>query len=114
MKPWKTPMNGASSSRTRGRAVNSLMARRFGSIELRLGGRFLRLDRRAGDRRHDARRGLARLACVRGLDEQLRLLDALRRHLRGDALGRGRLAIEQVAAERALREAVEEALGVEE
>src|SRR6185503_10956575 len=113
MKPWKTPMNGWRSARAIGRVAKSLRARRCGFKEvasLRLGGCGVGVGGRARNRRHDARRRLARLAGLRRLDEELRLLDALRSELGRDALGGARVAIEQVAPERALREAIEEPL----
>src|SRR5438046_3102003 len=123
MKRWNTPMNGCSASRGIGCVAGILSESRSGFMasgsgrigwatsRLRLGRR--RLVRRARNRRHRARSDLARLARLRCFDEELRLLDALRRGLRGDAPRAVRVPIEQIAAERALGEAVEEALRVE-
>src|SRR5262245_24476708 len=120
MKRWNTAMNGWSSARGIARVANSLTARRsgfmrwMGQARSGLGRREIGVVRRAGDRRHGARGHLARLAGLRRLDEQLCLLDPLRRDLGRDALGGVRVAIEQVPREGPLREAVEEALRVEE
>src|SRR5258706_15919863 len=118
MKRWKIPMKRCRSPRAISRVAKSLRARRRGVITwlelLGLGRRRIGIRvGRARDRRHRARRGLARLAGMRRLDEELRLLDPLRRELRSDALGRARVAVEQGAAKRALPESVQETLAVE-
>src|SRR5687768_11459274 len=108
MKRWNTPMKRCSSSRGIALVANSLSARRRGVMVLGLGLRRVGVGEvRARNRRHGARGDFARLARLRRLDEELRLLDALLRELRGHARGRARVAVEQVAAERALREPVE-------